>query len=224
MKIEDFDFNTGKSLSIELGTQLQIRIDGVDYHYKSTFIGMIPDKYLIVSAAGPMLINARHKLFRGNGILVRYLYKGSVFGFKSELVEDIYVPLKLIFLKYPEIIEEHNLRSGERIDCILPMKIITRNEEREGVILDINEWGCCCVAKIVKEDKNSSSIQIDEQVTLKCSFPQIEGEYAIMGRVRNIRSDKQQMTLGITFIDIAPEIKDIIGQYIRAIHSILQSA
>jgi len=217
MKIEDFDFNTGKRISIELGTRLQIRIDGVDINYTSTLIGMETGKYLIIDAPVNMLTLARHKLFRGSKILVRYLHKGSVFGFKSELIEDIYTPLKLLFLEYPEIIEVHNLRSGPRIDCVLPVRIKINDEERTGIISDINKEGCCCVAKKTEEDKNLSSVQIDEQVTLMCQFPQVDGERALLGKVKNIRRDSKQMTLGIIFNGIGPEIEEIIAQYILAI-------
>jgi hypothetical protein len=217
MNIEDFDFNTGKRISIEIGTRLQIRIDGVDINYTSTLIGMETGKYLIIDAPVNMLTLARHKLFQGSKILVRYLHKGSVFGFKSELIEDIYTPLKLLFLEYPEIIEVHNLRSGQRIDCVLPVRIKINDEERNGIISDINKEGCRCVTKKTEEDKELSSVQIDEQVTLMCQFPRVEGERTIIGKVRNIRRDKKQMILGIIFNGIGPEIEEIIGQYILAI-------
>jgi hypothetical protein len=217
MNIEDFDFNTGKRISIEIGTRLQIRIDGVDINYTSTLIGMETGKCLIIDAPVNMLTLARHKLFQGSKILVRYLHKGSVFGFKSELIEDIYTPLKLLFLEYPEIIEVHNLRSGQRIDCVLPVRIKINDEERNGIISDINKEGCRCVTKKTEEDKELSSVQIDEQVTLMCQFPRVEGERTIIGKVRNIRRDKKQMILGIIFNGIGPEIEEIIGQYILAI-------
>lgn len=217
MNIEDFSFDTGKRISIELGTQLHIRIEGIDINFVSTLIGMEPDKYLIVNAPVALLGYARQKMVRGSKIIVRYLYKGSAFGFKSELIEDIHTPLKLLFVAYPEIIEVHNLRSGDRIDCILPIKIKINNDDRNGVILDINKDGCCCLARKAEEDKELTSVQIDEQVTLMFQFPQIEGEYAILGKVKNIRMDKKQMTLGIVFIEIKPEIESIIEKYIFAI-------
>ena len=123
----------------------------------------------------------------------------------------------MLFLEYPEIIEVHNLRSGPRIDCVLPVRIKINDEERTGIISDINKEGCCCVAKKTEEDKKLSSVQIDEQVTLMCQFPHIEGERAIVGKVKNIRRDSKQMTLGIIFNGIGPEIEEIIGQYILVI-------
>jgi c-di-GMP-binding flagellar brake protein YcgR len=222
MKIEDSDFNTGKRIAIELGTQLQIKIGGVDFNFKCSLIGIKPDKFLIINAPSPYG-SIEHKLFRGNKIIVRYLYKGTVFGFQSELVEDIYAPLKLLFVKYPEIIEEHNLRSQERIDCFLPTKIKIKNEERNGVILNITEVGCFCVFKGAVKGKESLSVQIDEQVTLRCQFPEIGDEQVFSGKIKNITGDKKQMTLGILFHEIEPEIEDIIVQYILAIKKLPKS-
>ena len=217
MSIENLDFKTGKRVSIELGTQLQIRIEGVDYNLSSTLIGMEPDNYLIIKAPGSMLAVAKQKLFRRCKIIVRYLYKGSVFGFKSELIEDIYNPLKLLFVEYPEIIEEHNLRSGERVNCVLPIKIEISNTVSSGVILDICREGCCCVIRKADQDKEIASIQIDQQIALICQFPQIDGEHKVSGKVRSIRRDKKQITLGIIFDGIGPKIEDIIAQYIITI-------
>lgn len=217
MDIENFDFHSGKRISIEIGTPLQIRISGVDFNYNSTLIGMEIDKYLIIKAPAALTGLAKQKLFRGSKILIRYLYKGSAFGFQSELMEDLYTPLKLLFVGYPEIIERHNLRSGERIDCVLPITIKTHNDERNGIILDINKLGCRCVAKKEEDDKELSSIDIDGRITLICQFPQISGRHEISGIVRNIRRDRKQMTLGIIFNDVKPEIEEIIGRYIFAI-------
>lgn len=224
MKTEDFDFNTGRRISIEHGTQLQIVIGAVDGHFKSTLIGIEPDKYLIIDApvTSPYCSIAQ-KLFRGNNITVRYLYKGTVFGFQSELIEDIYVPLKLLFVKYPELIAEHNLRSRERLDCFLPVKIKIKSEERDGVIIDINEVGCCCTYKKAIKDKILLPVEIDEQIALRCQFPQIDGEQLVLGKVKSIRRDKERMTLGILFHEIEPQIKDIIVQYIYAINELPKS-
>jgi c-di-GMP-binding flagellar brake protein YcgR len=217
MTTEAFDFYKGKRVSIDIGTQLQVSIEGVDYKYISTLIGMEPDKYLIIHAQGSMINSARHKLFRGSKLLIRYLYKGSAFGFQSELIQDIYAPLKLLFLKYPEIIEEHNFRSGERIACVLPIKIKINNEEKTGIIQDLSKKGCSCIVKEAEKDKKLPSVQIDEQVTLICQFPLIEGTHAILGKVRNFRIDNKQLMLGIMFNEVKPELEDLIGQYIVAV-------
>lgn len=50
-----------------------------------------------------------------------------------------------------------------------------------------------------------------------CQFPQTEFEHEILGNVKNIIMDEKQMTLGIIFHEIEPEIEDIICHYVFAI-------
>jgi len=218
MNVENIDyFDTGKRISIELGTQLQIEIEGVAFRFKSVLIGMEPDEYLIIKT--PMVpsdapfSNIKHKLSRGSQIVVRYLYKGTVFGFQSKLIEAIFTPLRLLFIEYPNIIEHYNLRSQDRVDCFLPAKIKIKEEEKHGLILDISKKGCRYRIKALK-DEGLPSIQLDEQITLRCQFPGIEDEQVFSGKVRNINRDKEETTLGIEFHEIAPEFQNIIAQYI----------
>ena len=220
MEIEDFQFNTGRRVAVEPGTPLQIKIDGVDFALKSTLIGIEEDKYLIIKVPTNSLYGSiKHKYFRGTKIVVRYLYKGTVFGFQSELIEDLYTPLKLLFVEYPEIIENHNLRSMERVDCYLHTKVKIKEEEIEGIILDINKKGCCCVFKGTVK----SNFQIDEVITLRYQFPQIEDEQLTLGKVKSIKKDKKQITLGILFHEIEPEVENIIDQYISSIKELFKS-
>jgi c-di-GMP-binding flagellar brake protein YcgR len=220
MGSKKIDLNTGKRISIELGTQLQIEIDGVAGNFKSNLIGMETEQYLIITA--PVFTpygSIKHKLFRGNKVIVRYLHRGTVYGFQSELIDDIYAPLKLLFVKYPRIISEHNIRSAQRINCFLPTKAKIKCEKRdiESIILDLSKSGCCCALKKTARDKPLPSVKIDEQVMLKCLFSPEEGEHIILGKVISIRSDNGHTTLGIMFQEMQPETEEIIVQYVNAV-------
>lgn len=216
MKIRDIDpSNTGKRISIEVGDQLQIEIEGVAFRFKSSVVGIEPDEYLIIKTPiiPPHLGSIKHKLFSGNQIVVRYIHKGTVFGFQTKLIEAISLPVRLLFVEYPNIIEHHDLRSHERIDCFLPSKIKINDKERRGTILDLSEKGCCHRMKALKDEK-FPSIQIDDQITLMCQFPGIEGEHVVPGMVKNINKDTQEMSLGIVFHEITPEVQKVIAHYI----------
>jgi len=218
MKTENVDhFATGKRISIETGTQLQIEIEGVAFRFKSTLVGMEPDKYLIIKTPmAPPSISIKVKLFRGNEIVVRYLNRGTVFGFQSKMIEAISTPIRLLFIEYPKIIEQYDLRSHERMDCFLPAKIKIKDKEKQGTIVDINERGCRCLIKALKGEK-LPSLQIDEQIFLMCQFPGIDGEHVVSGKVKNFRRYEQGMALGIMFHEIDPEIQNIIAQYISTV-------
>jgi len=210
--------DTGKRISIELGTQLEIEIEGVPTRIKSSLVGIEPDEYLIIKAPEAALPDSiKNKLFRGNQIVVRYLCKGTLFGFRSQLVQVTSTPIRLLFVEYPKTIEAYDLRSHERVDCFLPAKIEIKDEEKNGAILDISEGGCRCVIKS-SEGEKLPSVQIGELITLSCQFPGTESEQVISGEVKNVGMDKQKAVLGIQFHEIAPGLQNIIAQYISTVN------
>ena len=210
-------FDTGKRISIELGTQLEIEIEGVPTRIKSSLVGIEPDKYLIIKAPEAALPDSiKNKLFRGNQIVVRYLCKGTLFGFRSQLVQVTSTPIRLLFVEYPKTIEAHDLRSHERIDCFLPAKIEIKDEVKNGLILDISEGGCRYLIKS-SEGEKLPSVHLYELISLRCQFPGTESEQVVSGEVRNVGMDKQKAVLGIQFHEIAPGLQNIIAQYISTV-------
>ena len=218
MKIRDINLSdTGKRIFIEIGAQLQIEIEGVAFRFKSSVVGIEPNEYLIIKT--PIIPHdapfgsIKHKLFPGNQIAIRYLHKGTVFGFQSKLIEAISTPIRLLFVEFPDTVEHYDLRSHERIDCFLPTRIKMKDKERKGIILDITEKGCRHRIKALEGEK-LPPVKIDEHITLFCQFPGIEGEHVVSGIVKNINKDKQEMALGIVFDEITPEAQKILTHFI----------
>ena len=221
MEAENLDYLfTERRILMELGSEVQIQIEGVAFRFKSTLVGMESDECLIIKT--PMVpsnapfTSIQHKLFPGIQIVARYLYKGTVFGFQSKLIKAITSPLRLLFVEYPKIIENYDLRSEERTDCFLPAIIEIWNKKEHGAIVDISERGCRCLIKAL-EGKILPYIQIDERITLRCQFPGIEDDQVVSGNVKNFSRDKQEMIIGIEFHEIATGLKTIIDQYVSNI-------
>ncbi|MBA7540309.1 hypothetical protein ES705_32605 [subsurface metagenome] len=216
--------HTGTRLLIELGTSLQVEIAGVEARFKSILIGMDPHEYVIIKAPGVGCTSLiKEALLPGTRVTVRYIHDGTVFGFQSQLMDNlftpvmmdnIFTPVKLLFIDYPETVENYNLRSLERMDCFLPVKIELEDKEKQGTILDITEKGCRCLFNVLNDEK-MMSLQLHDHITLKCQFPGIEDEQLISGEVRNIHSDRHEMVFGIEFHEITPEIQKIIGSFVK---------
>lgn len=205
-----------KHVHLGIGSLLQVEIKGIPSRYQTTFIGMELYEYLIIKEpAFPRKIRVsgfKHKLFPGNEITVRYIYKGSVFGFQTKLIEALYTPKRLLFIEYPKAIEKHNLRSTKRIDCHLPAITEIKDIETQGIILDINESGCRCLIKAT-ENVKLPVVQNDDQITLRCHFPGNQDEQMVSGLVKNIKRKSQKMTLGIQFHEMTVELHNMIEQY-----------
>ncbi len=211
---------TEKHVHLEIGGLLQVEIKGIPARYQTTFIGMELYEYLIIKEpAFPRKIRVsgfKHKLFPGNEITVRYIYKGSVFGFQTKLIEALYTPKRLLFIEYPKAIEKHNLRSTKRIDCYLPAITKIKDKETQGIILDINKKGCRYMIKAAK-DRKLPVVQKDDQIALRCHFPGNQDEQMVSGKVKNIKRDSQEMILGIEFLEMTVELHSIIEQYISTV-------
>ena len=218
---EEIDYSGAeKHVNIEVGGQLQVEIKGIPSRYQTTFIGMELNEYLIIKEpAFPHKIRIsgfKHKLFPGNEITVRYIYKGSVFGFQTKLIEALYTPKRLLLIEYPQAIEKHDLRSTKRIDCYLPAITKIKDIETQGIISDINENGCRCLIKAA-ENMKLPIVQNDDQISLRCYFPGNPDEQVVSGLVKNIKRKSQKMTLGIQFDEMTVELNSIIEQYISTV-------
>lgn len=217
---EGNNLETEKRVSIEVGGQLQVEIKGIPSRYQTIFVGMELDEYLIIKE--PVfphklrISGIKHKLFPGNEITVRYIYKGSVFGFQTKLIEALYTPKRLLFLEYPKVIEKHDLRLTKRIDCYLPAITKIKDQETQGIILDINAKGCRCLIKAAKNMK-LPVVQNDDQIALRCHFPGNPDEQMVSGTVKNITKDSKKTTLGIQFHEMTVELHSIIEQYISTV-------
>jgi len=211
---------TGKHLRVEVGSQLQVEIEGIPSRHQTTFIGMELFEYLIIKIpVFPHKIrlgDIKHKLFPGNQITVRYFYEGSVFGFQTKLIEALFMPKRLLVLEYPEAIAQHDLRSEKRIASFLPTTTKIKDKEAQGIIVNINQNGCRYLIKAVK-DMKFPPVQMDDQITLRCQFPGEQDEQVVSGIVRNIKRDNQEMALGIQFRKMTDNLYDIISLYISTI-------
>jgi Flagellar protein YcgR/PilZ domain len=204
----------------DVGTQLQIEIAGVPSRFKTTLVGMDPDKCLLVKAPKITGEDKRDKnLAPGDNIIVRYLYNGAVLGFQSKLIDSISSPMRLLFIEYPEAVENFDLRSKIRVQCFLPAKSELLGTMTNGVILDISEGGCRYQLKAFNGQK-LPAVNIDDSIKLFCRFPGIIGEYEIVCKIKNITQDSQKKVLGIQYIEFVDlETKSIVREYIASAKS-----
>ncbi len=217
MKTKNNDyFGPEELLLITVGTQLQIEIEGVSSRFKSTLIGMVFNKCLIMDA--PFANTIKTKLFQGNKIVVRFMYEGTVFGFESELIKDISNPIKALFVSYPKIIARHELRSQKRIGSFLPSELMIKNKMHRGVILDINERGCRCLIKASGGEK-LPGITLEGDLVITFHLPGIEDKMAISGIVKNLQRDDQELHLGIKFDKIPHLVQNKISQYVSSVEA-----
>lgn len=98
-------------------TALRIQIIGSKAQLASELIGIEDGRYLMIKMP-PIysMVDASGLLYKGNTIFVRYLHNDTVFGFQSQ-ISNFIIKAELIFIYYPNKIENYDLRGHKRIDC-----------------------------------------------------------------------------------------------------------
>jgi c-di-GMP-binding flagellar brake protein YcgR len=210
--------NVGESSLIPIGTQVELEVEGAMAKLKSFCVGALPEDCLIFkypSITGPGSVT--DKLFEGNKITVRYVDRGNVFAFQSELLGLVAVPVKLIFVTYPAIIVRHSLRKVQRVDYPLFAEVDVSRERFEGLIKDISVRGCRLSIIAQSSGQALPSIEVGQRLSIRCVLSGIDAPTIITGQVKSVQRENQKITIGTAFPDIDPEVRDRLTSFISGI-------
>jgi len=209
-------------LPVTIGTELLAEFKDFSLRTKSELIGMKKGQYLVISTQHDMP-GMRAEALKDTPVIVRYLYKGSVFGFRTRVTGLIHSPDRLVFLGYPEKIEEFRVRASQRYECILPAMTVVDGIEGETVVVDISADGCKCTVKasnLKDADKFYQSMDINREAALRVQFPGSPESYELTGSVKNISKDADKMAFGLLFGPIKTAAKEKLDEFISLISEV----
>jgi len=207
-----------ENFCLEIGIKLLIDFDDSAVSFRSKLVGIEQGKYLLLKAPGPFG-RIDPDLFKVDDLIIKSLYKGTIYAFRSKLISIISEPSKLMFIEYPRKIEHHELRSHKRFKCSIVAQTEVNKEERGGVIENISIGGCLCIIETFSTDKNLSSCLLNDTLPFRCHFPGSKGEVSFRGEIKNTRNKSDEIVVGIKFIDLdsPDEVQSIIKNYIQLI-------
>ena len=200
-----------QKLTIALGSDLNMQIEGMEEKFKSILIGIEAPTYLLVRMQIPSKF--RSQIDRGTNFIVRYLYLGDVYGFRTKSLGSVSKPYKITFLSYPEKVESLNIRKAQRVSCLIPATLEIKKSQLRGVVLEISKSGCRF--KINTDIDLINEVKID--ASLRISFPLlgIEGIHTFKGIIKSITSDSEGISFGIKFEDMKPFLENIVEGYVK---------
>jgi c-di-GMP-binding flagellar brake protein YcgR len=189
-----------KSTFIETGTTLLIDIEGFECSFKSLFVGMKFNEYIVVTPPSPEASD-KAKIPEGAFLNVRYLCGGKSFSFQTRLIKMASNPVDLLLLSFPESIKSGEKRSQKRINCFLSAKVEFKTGEKgeviHGVIKDISKTGCRFQFTVPESKKDL--FKVDEEAILRCHFPGISGEQSALGKFIDVLNLNGEISVGIQF-------------------------
>lgn len=185
---------------IEIGTPLQISIEGVDSSFKSIFVGAKPDDYIATSPLSPSH-SIIETLSEKSKITARYIHQNHMVIFQTRFMDMTVTPVPLMLWAFPASAKHTQQRAQKRINCLLSGQIELNTERNgvglTGVIQDISKSGCRFQIKVSDSQKNLFCV--GEDITVRCNFPGIAGEQQSAGNVVGVTESEGEVTVRIKF-------------------------
>lgn len=193
---------------MNIGTIFRLQIKGVKRRLSSELIGIEDGTYLIVKLP-PLhtMENVSTLLIKGNEIAVKYMYKGTIFGFQSQIIDLIYNPFKLVFIEYPKKIESFDFRGHKRVECFLPANIRIAEHKIEGCITDISKAGCLFDVEVSKLESSRKLLELKDEISVNFQLPGVEQELSVTAKQSSIKSDAENVRIGIEFVNMDSEVQ-----------------
>jgi len=216
MDAETYRKPEDKRLLINLGTDLQVEIEGIADRFKSRLVGADPKNFLLIKL--PISYEITDQLASGR-IIVRYIYKGSIFGFRTSLIQSLPHPFRVAFIRYPKEFENFELRSRERYECFLPITIRIREEEKEGALLDISEEGI----RVAFRDREykPSFLRKGDLVTILIHFPKSPAKEEFITQVCRISNEGGRTIIGLVFHNLDNDRKQLVSNFVSEVKEYL---
>lgn len=209
------------SLPIEVGTELLIEIVNLSLKIKGALVGLEYGSYVILRLSPKDLVgNFRSEEVLGSPIIVRYLFKGSVYGFKTSIANTVSNPARILFTKYPDKIEGMNIRTNTRYSCILPARTTFGDDTFDGAMVDISlEGGRCVIKRPPGPELESlySAIDANKTALIKLDLPGVDKPIDIKASIRNICKDIDRVSFGGSFDEISPQGRTHLERFISLI-------
>ncbi len=203
----------GHRLALEIGLRLKMEFEAIDSNLDSALVGLVPDKCIITTTPSHFVIT-RDEMALGDIALIKFTYMGKLCMFRSRLIKTVETPLQLLFFEYPETIYYHEMRKEKRTSIYIPC---TLNLEGEGsfsaTVLDISSTGTLCQVKS-RRNESLPDVKIKQTIELRCILPGLAEPQRICGIIRNIKTNSQEMRMGVEFSDLDSRVKETIKHYL----------
>lgn len=199
------------TLPIDLGTPLQIEIVGFADRYKSFLIGMERGEFLIVKS--PMGEELEEYDLVKLEYRIRYVFDGTVYGFEAGGLRTVPDPLNVLFIDFPQQVENYELRSSRRISCTLPSSVKVEDQLIPGVFLDLSEKGGCFATKT----EDAALFETERPVAFSCLLPGSGEKVELGATIRRTETSGDRVSVGVEFEKSDPDLVEFINSIVELV-------
>ncbi|MGB1261913.1 MAG: PilZ domain-containing protein [Cognaticolwellia sp.] len=188
--------NPGAVVTLDMSTPAGIRAK-----FRSSFIGYLPKKYVLVQSPDSSKLGDFSKyIAHGMGVTVRGLiegHEGAVVAFVTNVRQTIQIPSRIIVLEFPREVSLQNLRTAMRIDTHIKAKINIEDEYWNSVIANISVTGC----QLIVNNGETLALTTDKPVEIIIEDFQGLKNLKLDAEICNSKVQAGGMLLGVKFSD-----------------------
>ena len=144
-------------------------------------------------------------------VVGRGMYDGKVIGFKSTVLFQAVQPFRILFLSYPDQIEEISLRKSERINATVDVLLSARKHSLKelkadkdaprGKIKNISIGGCSISCPF--------RFEVNMPIFISGELPNGKTLDNVMGFVKNVTRDQNANLYGVQFEERAGSLEGL---------------
>ncbi len=181
------------------------------------YVGTDEDNVLIFRL--PPVAKLKERLLVDNGVVVKYERQGCIYQFQSHALRLIYRPVPMLFTALPTSLFRIDLRTTQRVSCLLPMTLRGKHGEHEGVICDLSEKGILAKFKI-SAPSGLRKVMPGDRLVASFSL----GEFGLIMAgvtVRRIESGLGSLSLGLQIAELDEVESQAVKSYLDKVIGIL---
>lgn len=174
---------------------------------RTSLVGYEKNRYLLLKLPQQVVDGSYKDIFaEGNMAVVRCLLEGDLgecIAFRAMIKTISHHPVHLLFLEYPQEIENRSLRAKQRIRAFIPAYVSPTEQGAlpetfslySGFVIDISPCGC---RFSIKQHIDTSPIT-KMPVLMELLVPGYEERIQLPGEIMNCHLELQELSLGIKF-------------------------
>lgn len=178
---------------------------------RTKVIGVKSERYIVLDM--PLYDGTAAFTVSGGPCIIRFVDQGRVVGFNSRVIQIHYEPSAMLFVAWPEELEEVTLREAPRLQTAIPTTIQAESlgpGPVPGTMVDLSEGG----AKIVTRAMPAK----EARLTLAFGLPSGRSYEDVPAQVVSAApADGEQVHLGVRFVETPPELVEEIKNLIQLI-------
>jgi c-di-GMP-binding flagellar brake protein YcgR len=207
----------GVHLNISPGKDVVVQAPGAEQGYRGRIVGYAPYEYIIAQVRLPSSV--RKTLSFGGQVVLKYLHKGTVYGFRASILNSVTAPAPLLILEYPDAIEKIELRRNSRHRCQIDGLLHTSDAERDCLVVNVSEAGCKVSARSDVRDSLKAA-KVDDVLAVSMNLGS-SGMLKVPISVRSLSFEEGIVTIGSMFLDIRKEEVEMVQQYLEKISRLM---